>query len=152
MNKTAIVIGVLALAGVGAYFYFKPKTKVETTGLGGLSDLGSSDSGATPTTTVPPTGAILETPEQVAETAKKMAEAKELASKITELKKGRTVLLARPLSSFNSSITWLINSNSFLTTIKNTEVAKIDKHIRELEIQLSKLGYTELNGNLVKIV
>lgn len=153
MNKTTIIvsIGALTLLGVGAYLYFKPKTKEATTGSSGV--LGQTGSGEVPVASVPQTGTTLETPQQVAETAKKMAEAKELASKITELKKGRTALLLRPLSYFGIGTSSIFSSNnSILTSIKNTAVANTDKKIRELEIQLSKLGYTELNGNLVKIV
>jgi hypothetical protein len=61
MNKTAIIIGSVALLGVGAYLYFKPKsepksesmgtdttgtntTGTNTTGIGGLSNTGTGTS------------------------------------------------------------------------------------------------------------
>jgi hypothetical protein len=151
MNKTVVIIGSIALLGVGAYFYFKPKAKdTSATGLGGEV---LSNSEVLPTTSVPPTGTVLETPAQVAETAQKIAEARVLVSKITELRKERSILLSKPLSYFGVGTSSLFGTNNtVVTTIKNTQVAGIDKKIRELEISLSKLGYTEANGNLVKIV
>ena len=151
MNKTVIIIGSIALLGVGAFLYFKPKAKDASSA--GLSTNVAPDSETLPTTSVPPTGTVLETPAQVAETAQKIAEARVLASKITELRKQRNVLLSRPLSDFGIGTSSLFGTNNtVMTAIKNNQVAGIDKKIRELEISLSKLGYTEANGNLVKIV
>ena len=43
MNKTTIIIGSVALLGVGAYFYFKPKAKGETDTVGAGASLPTDD-------------------------------------------------------------------------------------------------------------
>ena len=51
MNKTAlIIVGGLAVLGIGAYFYFKPKAKASTSGLpSGASSLTNTTSGSSTT-------------------------------------------------------------------------------------------------------
>jgi hypothetical protein len=57
MNKTAIIIGSLAILGIGAYFYLKPKAKAEDTIGLGTTGSGTTGSGTTGvgSTTQPPT-------------------------------------------------------------------------------------------------
>jgi hypothetical protein len=112
MNKKVIIISILGLIGVGAFFYFKPKSKEnETDSSGGAlgstsgnSDLSSntttsttssSSAPSTQTSTLssPPTqtsvtinDVVLTTPAQVVETAFKISEAKSIASQIFDLR------------------------------------------------------------------
>jgi hypothetical protein len=113
MNKKVIIISILGLVGVGAFFYFKPKNEAKdkdsSTGgdLGstsGNSDLSSntttsttssSSAPSTQTSTLssPPTqtsvtinDVVLTTPAQVVETAFKISEAKSIASQIFDLR------------------------------------------------------------------
>ena len=102
MNKNVIIISVLSLVGVGAFFYFKRKktmpnqNSLTDTGLASNSVLPTSTTTTTtPTSTlsVPPTQSsvtigevTLTTPVQVVETAIKIAEAKNIATQILNLR------------------------------------------------------------------
>jgi hypothetical protein len=165
MNKTAVIIGSVALLGVGAYFYFKPKsigtTGSETTGTGttGAGTTGGTSTGATETsgagtTSVPPTGTVLTTPEQVAETAKKIADAKDLATKISDLRTKRTKYLMLPLSEYarESGNSFWANNQDMLSSLRNSDITAIDKQIKNLNEEIGKLGYMEVNGSITKIV
>lgn len=122
-TKRVLIIGVVGVLGIGAYLYFRPKN---TKGVD-ASLLENASSGIN----VPPKGTVLSTPQEVADTAKKIADAKGLAVKIQELrnKKNKIGGLARTL-----------------------KAKVIDQQIADIEKVLNSLGYTELNGNIVKIV
>lgn len=157
MNKTAIIVGVLALAGVGAYFYLKPKKTSETPkALGGLSGLGSSvaDTETTSTTPVPSSGTTLSTPQQVEDVAKKIAEAKSLATKIFDLRNKRNSYMIMSLKDFAvaSNNTFFLNKDLMLKALRDNEIRSIENSIKSLDEQLGKLGYMEVNGSIVKIV
>ena len=153
MNKAVLVIGVLALSGVGAYFYFKPKTKGATTDLGGLSGLGTSNSGATSTTSVPSSGTTLSTPQQVEDVAKKIAEAKSLATKIFDLRNKRNSYIIMSLKDFAvaSNNTFFLTKDLMLKALRDKEINSIENTIKSLDEQLGKLGYMEVNGSIVKL-
>lgn len=71
MNKKVIIISVLGLVGVGAFFYFKPKSKAQDKDSSTVEALDST-SGNTDLsnkTDVAPTDNVLNTPEQVQETS-----------------------------------------------------------------------------------
>lgn len=122
-TKRVLIIGAVGVLGIGAYLYFRPKN---TKGVD-ASLLENASSGIN----VPPKGTVLSTPQEVADTAKKIADAKGLAVKIQELrnKKNKIGGLARTL-----------------------KAKVIDQQIADIEKVLNSLGYTELNGNIVKIV
>lgn len=122
-TKRVLIIGVVGVLGIGAYLYFRPKN---TKGVD-ASLLENASSGIN----VPPKGTVLSTPQEVADTAKKIADAKGLAVKIQDLrnKKNKIGGLARTL-----------------------KAKVIDQQIADIEKVLNSLGYTELNGNIVKIV
>jgi hypothetical protein len=122
-TKRVLIIGAVGVLGIGAYLYFRPKN---TKGIDG-SLLENPSSGIS----VPPKGTTLSTPEQVAETAKKIADAKGLAVKIKDLRNQKNKIggLARAL-----------------------KAKLIDQQIADIEKVLNSLGYTELNGNIVNIV
>jgi hypothetical protein len=122
-TKRVLIIGAVGVLGVGAYLYFRPKN---TKGVD-ASLLENASSGIN----VPPKGTTLSTPEQVAETAKKIADAKGLAVKIKDLR----------------------NQKNKIGGLARTLKAKvIDQQIADIEKVLNSLGYTELNGNIVNIV
>ncbi len=115
MIKKIVIFGALALAGVGAYIYFKPKSKVigtDTIGAGttdaGTTGTGTSGTGTAGTSTTPaPTDTILNTApivnpdvatytnvlsnnptaQELEAKAKAIAKGKDLASKICQQKK-----------------------------------------------------------------
>ena len=165
MNKTAIiVVGSLAVLGIGAFFLFKSKA----TGTAGAGTAGSgtagtgtsgtettgSGSGITTVTSVPPTGTTLTTPEQVAETAKKIADAKDLATKISDLRTKRSMYLSLSLSSYatESGHQFWANNNDMLSLLRKSDIDSFDRQIKDLNEQIGKLGYMETNGSIVKIV
>ena len=159
MNKTAVIIGSVLVLGVGAYFYFKPK-KTGATGTGTTSTgtTGTSSTGAgttdTGTTSVPPTGTVLTTPEQVADTAKKIAEAKSLATKISDMRTKRSSYLVISLRDYavaSGNEFWSTN-DQMLKNLKANDIAKLEKDIKDLDEQIGKLGFMEVNGSIAKIV
>jgi len=159
MNKTVLVIGVLALAGVGAYFYFKPKTTGATTGLGGLSGFGTSDSGATSTTPVPPTGTQLTTPQQVEEIAVKIATARDLTKRICELKKQYKITTDEMNDFMNFTSAPTNYGTSLGATMSTAQALHQQALLRKKAVQevadsikkLQELGYKENNCEMVKI-
>lgn len=159
MNKTVVIIGSVLVLGVGAYFYFKPK-KTGTTGTGtsgtGTSgaDTTGSDTTGTGTTSVPPTGTTLSTPAQVEDLAKKIAEARSLATQILDKRTRRTsimimnqrdyeTLIGRTFSGYGSELAFKFN--------KEQEIKNLDEQMKNLDEQLGKLGYMEVNGSISRI-
>lgn len=140
-TKRILIIGGVAVLGIGAYLYFRPKN---TKGIDS-SILENPSSGIN----VPPKGTTLSTPEEVADTAQKIQDAKGLAKKIYDLRIKRDKLKSNPRQSF--PIGKIINTNALLT-VANSQIKKIDQEIADIEKVLNSLGYTELNGNIVKIV
>ena len=122
-TKRVLIIGAVGVLGIGAYLYFRPKN---TKGIDS-SLLENKSSGIS----VPPKGTVLSSPQEVADTAKKIADAKGLAGKINDLRNQKKKIggLSR-----------------------NVRIKKIDQEIADIEKVLNSLGYTELNGKLVNIV
>ena len=165
MNKTAVIIGGVAFLGIGAYFYFKPKATV-TTGAGsaGAGSTGASSTGASSTgtssagtgmTSVPPTGTVLYTPEQVLMTAKIIADAKSLATQISDKRTKRSSYLVISLKDYGEASGndfWIRNYNeSMLKALKEQDIKRLEAEIKDLDEQLGKLGYMEVNGSITKI-
>jgi hypothetical protein len=170
MNKTAVIIGSFALLGVGVFFYFKTKPKstviTGTTGsnTSGAGTSGSNTSGAgtsvsnssqtTSTTSVPPIGTVLTTNEQVADMAKKIAEAKSLATKISDLRAKRSSYLIISLKEYAvvSGNKFFANNDLMLKALKDNDIIQLEKNIKDLDEQLGKLGYIEVNGSISRII
>jgi len=171
MNKTAVIIGGVAFLGIGAYFYFKPKATVTTgagstgagttgagttgTGVTGASSTGTSSTG-TGMTSVPPTGTVLYTPEQVLMTAKIIADAKSLATQISDKRTKRSsylVISLRDYGKASGNDFWVDRSynEQMLKMLKDQDIKKLEAEIKDLDEQLGKLGYMEVNGSIVKI-
>lgn len=160
MNKTVVIIGSVLVLGVGAYFYFKPK-KTGTTGTGtsgtGTSGADTTGTGTTDTgtTSVPPTGTTLSTPAQVEDLAKKIAEAKSLATQISDLRNKRSSTMAMSLNDFGRETGHLTNgfgAESAFKFFKEQEIKSLETQMKNLDEQLGKLGYMEVNGSITKIV
>jgi CCR4-NOT transcriptional regulation complex NOT5 subunit len=184
MNKKLIIIGVLGLAGAGAFFYFKSKNKlgkndtpssagglVPTSGTSVLPTSTTSTT-TTPTSTlsVPPTQSsvtigevTLTTPVQVVETAIKIAEAKNIATQILNLRnqKNRYDMFntTKTKKSFNdyaieSGNQWWLDKGGgeqMLQMLLNQDLRKLNEKIYELDKTLALIGYTEINGSIQKI-
>jgi len=179
MNKKLIIIGLLGLAGAGAFFYFKSKNKVgkNNTPLsaGGLVPTSDTSVLPTPTSPPPPTSTLsvpptqsnvtigevtLTTPVQVVETAIKIAEAKGIASKILELRNKKIrydnfnkINTTKSLKDFanESNNEFYLNNNRMLKLLLKGNIDKINNQIKELDKTLGLLGYTEVNGSIQKI-
>lgn len=159
MNKTVIIAGSVLVLGVGAYFYFKPK-KTGTTGSGttGTGTTGTETTGTgttgTGTTSVPPTGTVLSTPAEVEDTAKKIAEARSLATKISDLRTKRNsylVISLRDYATASGNEFWSTN-NLMLETLKKQEIKRLEEEIKNLDEQIGKLGFMEVNGSISRIL
>jgi hypothetical protein len=157
MNKIAVVIGSVAILGIGAYFYLKPKAKAEdtiglgTTGLGttgsGTTGLGTTGSGTTGSGTTgsgtnsQPVGTNYTSPEQVAEDVKKTAEATALAKQIDAINTKINNLKQRILNTENVVFKQQIG----------IQIVNENKKLVPLVEKLKDLGYTESYGIPVKI-
>lgn len=157
MNKTILIAGVLVAVGVGAFFYFRPKAKFgDTAGLGAnLTSGGAGTAGAGASTTgasIPPAGTVISTPEQLAEMTKKIEEAKVLVKRIMDLKRQRGKIELTPVTpvSYGTLIPTEYGTGLSITA-KMAQISAINKKIKALEQQLQELGYTEVNGTLVRI-
>jgi hypothetical protein len=166
MIKKIVIFGALALAGVGAYIYFKPKAKVtgtDTTGAGttgagttstGTSGTGTAGTGTAGTSPTPaPTDTILNTapivnpnaPITNAQSAQNMEElakftqAQGLATQIVNL---RSVKKPAKFSFGQNSQTYLSEM------VQNTQ---IDAQISSIVSQMNTLGYKEANGVATKL-
>jgi hypothetical protein len=177
MNKKVIIISVLGLVGIGAFFYFKPKNEAKDKGsstggsLSSASDNPSLPSNTTTSTSTTPTSTlsapptqtsvtindvVLTTPAQVVETAFKISEAKSIASQIFDLrnKKNRWANLSmRDYATESGKQFWIgkRDGDKMLELLKNTSLADIDNQIKALNNTLALLGYMEVNGSITKI-
>jgi len=180
MNKTAIIIGGVALVGVGAYLFFKTKATA-TSGAGETGTIGTTGTDAN----MPPAGSVFTTPEEVEAITLKISIAKDLADDICELKKAYNITSDNlndymnfssnnPNDYMNFSIGG-INLNPFQGGInlsslspigavvgqliegsKNARTKKANrgkaiKTVSEAIIKLKELGYKEVDCKLVKI-
>jgi hypothetical protein len=159
MKKAIIIIGGLTVIGVGTYLFFKSKKiTVDTKGMDtngtstGIPNTGTTST-STGSTTIPPTGTILTTPEQVADTAKKIAEAKSLATQISDLRIKRNSYIAMSLNEFKKFFSnqtfW---NDTSAQSFKDNQIKILLTSIKTLDEKLGKLGYMEVNGSITKIV
>ena len=146
MDKKYVIIGGLVVLGLGAYFYFKPK-KTDNLGtgtsVGGFTNPNSQIS-------VPPTGEVITSPEEVEKIAQKIADAKALAIKIDNLKTERRQLALAP--TISSGFFGGIGGESTQNFIRSVKTKELDTQIADLEKLITDLGYAEVNGKITKIV
>lgn len=160
MIKKIVIFGALALAGVGAYIYFKPKAKVtgtDTTGAGttgaGTTSTGTSGTGTAGTSTTPaPTDTILNTAPivnpnapitnaqsaQNMEALAKFTQAQGLATQIVNLRSGKKPAI------FNGQNMSTYQKELFIN-------AQIYEQISNIVAQMNTLGYKEANGVATKL-
>ena len=146
MDKKYVIIGGLVVLGLGAYFYFKPK-KTDNLGtgtsVGGFTNPNSQIS-------VPPTGEVITSPEEVEKIAQKIADAKALAIKIDALKTERRQIALQP--SGQGRVFGGIGGERVQILIRSARTKELDTQIADLEKLITDLGYAEVNGKITKIV
>jgi hypothetical protein len=166
MNKKIIIIGALSLVGVGAFFYLKRKKTMPN--QNSLTDTGLASNSVLPTISTPtPTSTIsvpasetsvkindvvLTTPVEVVETAIKISEAKNIATKIFDIRNKINRYsymddLRQWAKETDTNWTW----ESELPEKKKNYLFNLNKGIKELDKTLALLGYTEVNGSIQKI-
>jgi len=171
MNKTAIIIGSVALLGVGAYLYFKGKAKpneetmgADTTGTGttgtGTTGTGTTGTGTTGTGTAtvnPSTGTVVPKVDevlQVSNSTKNAQEAVTLASQIFELKNKKSRYSNMSLSEFFKTKEGKghFSFNTRASELFKEKVVKdFDNQLKILNDKIVALGYIEVNGSIAKL-
>jgi hypothetical protein len=169
MNKTVIIIGGVALVGVVAYFYFKPKLTASTgagetgTGAMGTGMTGTATGTGTTGATMPPAGTVFTTPEQVEAITVKVSTARDLTKKICDLKKQYKITTDQMNDFMNFTNTVTLtgqNSSIFGTQISQSATDMIKfQSARKKAIQtvadsineLKALGYKEVDCKMVQI-
>ena len=165
MNKIAVIIGSVAVLGIGAYFYFKPKAKIEdaigsgttgsgttgsgTTGSGSTGSIGSTGSTGSTGSGYQLPGTNYTSPEQVAEDVKKIAEATELAKQIDAINKkidSLTTAKNNPVQHYGFGQSAYTRNAVYQQQINNENKKRVP-----LVEKLKDLGYTESYGIAVKI-
>jgi hypothetical protein len=144
MNKKVIIVGVLGLFGIGAYFYFKEKSKTNEILAGQTSDNSLN---------VPPKGATLSNPEEVIDLAKKTTDARALSNKINLLRKEKEELISNPKKRLirKYPLETLNNKKKLISIVKN-RTNEIDKQIVDFKRFIKNFGYNEKNGKIIRIV
>jgi hypothetical protein len=143
-TKRVLIIGAVGVLSIGAYLYFRPKktdNAVAGTPTSGVPNPNSLIS-------VPPTGEVITSPEEVEKIAQKIADAKALAIKIDDLKTQRRQLVLSP----NTTNVFGIGGKNIQNAIINAKTKKLDMQIADLEKLITDLGYAEVNGKITKIV
>lgn len=139
-NSILYIVGALALLGGGAFLFLKNKKNKDKDKLAlaemqkatiGEAKVGGLTSSAT-------------TPE---EDSKKLQDAKSIATQLSDLKNQKEGLKTK-YATLSASKTGF--SKIFSAQIK-VKIDDIDKKIETLNFALKGMGYTESNGNIVKI-
>jgi hypothetical protein len=154
MNKNVLIFGGVALVGVVAYFYFKPKatatTGADTSGTG-TAGTGTGTTGAT----MPPAGTVFTTPEQVEAITVKVSTARDLTKTICDLKK-QYKITTDEMNDFMNFTSVSSHLTSTMTTAQ--ELAKYAlarknavKTVADSINELKALGYKEVDCKMVQI-
>jgi hypothetical protein len=151
MNKTVIIIGSVALLGVGAYLYFKGKGKPNEETIG-------ADTTGTGTTNVnPSTGMVIPKVDevtQVSNSTKNAQEAVTLASQIFELKNKKSRYSNMSLSEFFKTPEGRGHFSFNITAseaFKEKVVKDFDSELKILNDKIVALGFIEVNGSIAKL-
>jgi hypothetical protein len=163
MNKNVLIFGGIAILGVGAYLYFKPKATVTTgAGLTGTGTTGTSTTGTG--TAMPPAGTVFTTPQEVEAITVKVSSARDLTKTICDLKKQYKITEDEMndfmnFTSFTANVASSVNSslgNSSMTTAQSlfqNQIArkKAVETVSDSIKQLKELGYKEQDCKMIKI-
>ena len=165
MNKNVLIFGGIAILGVGAYLYFKPKATVTTGATGaGLTGTGTTGTSTTGTGTVmPPAGTVFTTPEEVEAITVKISSARDLTKTICDLKK-QYKITEDEMNDFMNFTSWSANVASSVNSslgssigtaqsLAQTAIArkKAVETVSDSIKQLKELGYKEQDCKMVKI-
>ena len=153
MNKSVIyIVGATVLVGGGAYLFLKNKKKkdllklAEVEKLAEIDKLGGTTSGGTTSGVT----ATMLTAQQVIDKTKE-DEAKSLATQIATLKTQKMALDTQ-----KSSLP--LSASAFGNPLKTayfsilTRINALNKKISDLELDIKKIGYKQVNGTAVKLV
>ena len=172
MNKNVLIFGGIAILGVGAYLYFKPKATVTTGATGaGLTGTGTTGTSTTGTgTAMPPAGTVFTTPEEVEAITVKISSARDLTKTICDLKKQYKITEDEMndfmnITGFGASVTSGIQSSlgtagsSAFNTVSTAQTLFQQSQRRKEAVktvadsikQLKELGYKEQDCKMVKI-
>ena len=152
MNKKLIIIGVLGLAGAGAFLYFKSKNKLgkNDTPSSRMVEIPPSGTSVLPTTTTTTTtkpnetsvtigDVVLTPPIEKLENAIKLAEARNIATQINQLRNSYETEIKK--DTYNPALERL-----FINTPKS-----YPNRMKALNTSLALLGYMEVNGSIQKL-
>jgi hypothetical protein len=131
MKQSVLIVGALALVGVGAYLFLQNKKKEEAI-LGGGS--GTAPSGTTPTGTTPSTTTTTPTGTSVANDG------------------GLAPMTVSGVAYGESDIDLQKAKEIVRKMLKGKEWDKVkESTLKSINLKLSKLGYVYQKGNIIKI-
>lgn len=131
MKQSVLIVGALALVGVGAYLFLQNKKKEEAI-LGGGS--GTAPSGTTPTGTTPSTTTTTPTGTSVANDG------------------GLAPITVSGVAYGESDIDLQKAKEIVRKMLKGKEWDKVkESTLKSINLKLSKLGYVYQKGNIIKI-
>jgi hypothetical protein len=155
MNKNIIyIVGALALLGGGAFLFLRNKRAKDGLKLADLqsSTTGVPTTGASVPTTNPSTGLPIP---QIKDDTKNIEEATQLANKIASLKNKKNAYILMPLKEFSNTAGGYYGrfevNRLMLEKFKSDAIANMENELKDLNNQISKLGYIESNGSITKI-
>jgi LPXTG-motif cell wall-anchored protein len=136
-NSILYIVGAVALLGGGAFLFLKNKKNKDKEKLA-LAEMQTATTGAGTPTTTPTT-----TPE---EDLKKLEVSKGIATELKSLRNAKApIKIAFDKYSGQGGMKGLIAKDL------GKKIAEIDKKTETLNITLKAMGYTESDGNIVKI-
>jgi LPXTG-motif cell wall-anchored protein len=155
MNKNIIyIVGAVALLGGGAFLFLRNKKAKDKLKLADLQSVttGVPTTGASVPATNPSTGLPIP---QIKDDTKNIEEAMQLANKIASLKNKKTSYILMPLKEFSNTAEGFYGrfevDRLMLEKYKADAIANMENQLKDLNNQISKLGYIESNGNITKI-
>jgi hypothetical protein len=155
MNKNVLIFGGVALVGVVAYLYFKPKSNANSGATTTGSDATSTGAGTTGGI-MPPAGTVFTTPEEVEAITVKISTARDLTKTICDLKKKYNITEDEMNDFMNfTSISTPFMESANATALSMLANAKARKEavstIAENINKLKELGYKEEGCKMIKI-
>lgn len=162
-KNTLYTFGAVALLGAGAFLFLKnkkAKDKTEGSGEGtGTGTTTGTGSGTGTGTSADTSIADKEKEEKekaknILESAKKIAEARSLATQISDKRTKRNSLMSINQRDYETLIgrTFVgFGSDIAFKSHKEGEIKSLELEMKNLDEQLGKLGYMEVNGSITKI-